>query len=66
MKLNVGNLESFIRIFTGVWLTYAALHSYLGEWAYVGIVILTSGLSRFSLTKAILGLQADVDAPAHH
>jgi hypothetical protein len=56
MKLNVGNLESFFRIFIGVFITYFMLHGYIGEWGYVGILLILTGLSRFSPLKAILGL----------
>ncbi len=68
MKLNVGNLESFFRIFIGVCITYAALHAYVADWLlYIGVIILATGLSRFSPTKAILGLNGfDSEPKAHH
>jgi len=67
MKLNVGNIESFIRIFIGVCLTYATLHAYIGQWGYVGVYIIATGLGRFSPLKAILGLNGNRGEPkAHH
>ncbi len=67
MKLNVGNLESFVRIFIGVFVTYAALHAYVAEWVlYIGVLFIATGISRFSPTKAILGLNGfDSEHPAH-
>ena len=59
MKLNVGPLESFIRIFIGVCLTYATLHAYIGGWGYFGVVLIGTGLSRFCPLKAILGLNGN-------
>jgi hypothetical protein len=57
LKLNVGNLESFFRIFIGVILTYAALHAYVAGWVlYFGVFVLATGISRFSPTRAIFGL----------
>jgi hypothetical protein len=59
MKLNVGPLESFFRIFIGVCLLYATLHQYVGQIGYVGGLLIASGLSRFSLIKAVLGLNGN-------
>jgi hypothetical protein len=57
MKLNVGNLESFFRIFMGVIILYSALHAYIGwGWGFLGGFIVATGLSRFSPTRAVLGL----------
>jgi hypothetical protein len=56
MKLNVGNLESFFRIIIGTWIAYSFLHAYIGEWGYVGFYLIATGLSRFSIEKAIFGL----------
>ncbi len=56
MKLNVGNLESFIRIFSGVSLLYSALYGYVGQWGYLGVVLLATGLARFCPLTALLGI----------
>jgi hypothetical protein len=56
MKLNVGNLESFVRIFSGVALLYSAVYGYVGEWGYVGAVLIATGLSRFCPITTLLGI----------
>jgi hypothetical protein len=67
MKLNVGNLESFFRIFIGTVVLYAALHAYIGAWGYIGAYILATGLSRFSPLRAVFGLNGfHEDGEAHH
>jgi hypothetical protein len=56
MKLNVGNLESFLRIFSGVCLIYATLYGYIGQWGFVGVVLLATGLARFCPLTTLLGI----------
>jgi hypothetical protein len=56
MKLNVGNIESFIRIFAGVCLLYGALYGVIGEWGYLGVALIGTGLSRFSPLYSLLGI----------
>ncbi|NDG83707.1 MAG: DUF2892 domain-containing protein [Proteobacteria bacterium] len=56
MKLNVGNLESFIRIFAGVCLLYGTLYGTFGTWGYLGIGLIATGLGRFSPLYSILGI----------
>ncbi len=56
MKLNVGNLESFVRIFSGVALLYSAIYGYVGEWGFVGVVLIATGLSRFCPITTLLGI----------
>jgi len=56
MKLNVGNLESFIRIFAGVCLLYGALYGAIGSWGYLGIVLIATGMGRFCPLYTVLGI----------
>jgi NADH:ubiquinone oxidoreductase subunit 4 (subunit M) len=68
MKLNVGNIESFIRIFIGTFLLYAGLHAYVPTWAgFLGGFILLTGLARFSPLKAIFGINGNSgETSTHH
>ena len=67
MKLNVGGIESIVRILIGVVLLYGALYGYVGWWGLVGIFILATGLGRFSPLKALLGINSnDGEEEAHH
>ena len=43
---NVGALDSWIRIFVGVWLAFGVLAGYIGPIGYLGFVLLATGLSR--------------------
>ncbi|NDC79282.1 MAG: DUF2892 domain-containing protein [Chitinophagia bacterium] len=56
MKLNVGNLESFLRIFAGVCLLYGALYGAIGSWGYLGVVLMATGLGRFCPLTSLLGI----------
>ncbi len=56
MKLNVGNLESFIRIFVGVIVLYSAIYGYIaGALGFVGAIFILTGLSRYCPLKALFG-----------
>ena len=59
MKLNVGGVESFIRIFVGLCLSYSALSGYIGCVGYLGLILVVSGMARFSIVYAILGISTN-------
>ena len=59
MKLNVGGLESFIRIFSGLCLAYWALYGYIGCWGYLGLYLVASGLARFCIITKLLGISTN-------
>jgi hypothetical protein len=56
MKLNVGNIESFIRIFAGVCLLYGALYGVIGQWGFIGVALMATGMGRFCPLYSILGI----------
>ena len=56
MKLNVGGLESLVRISIGVALIYGALYGYIGYVGLFGVLILATGVGRFSPLKALMGI----------
>ena len=67
MKLNVGGIESVVRIFIGVMLLYGALYGYIGWYGLVGIIVLATGLGRFCPLKALLKINSnDGEEGAHH
>ena len=67
MKLNVGGIESVVRIFIGVVLLYGALYGYIGWYGLVGIIVLATGLGRFCPLKALLKINSnDGEEGAHH
>ena len=56
MKLNVGGIESLIRISLGVALIYGALYGYIGYVGLLGVIPLATGLGRYCPLKALMGL----------
>jgi hypothetical protein len=67
MKLNVGNLESFLRIFVGVCLLYGALYGTIGQWGYLGAVLLATGLMRFCPLTSLIGINTyRCEGDSHH
>lgn len=56
MKLNVGCIDSFFRIFIGVWLLAAALYGMIGAWGYIGALPIITGLARVCPAYSIFGL----------
>ncbi len=58
MKLNVGGLESLIRISLGVALIYGALYGYIGWIGLLGVIPLATGLGRYCPLKALMGLNS--------
>jgi hypothetical protein len=59
MKLNVGGIESFIRIFAGVCLLYSTLYGYIGNWGYAGVILILTGLARFCPLTTLLGINTN-------
>ena len=67
MKLNVGCLDSVVRISIGVALIYGALYGYIGYVGLLGVIVLATGLGRFCPLKALMGLNHyHGDEIAHH
>ncbi len=66
MKLNVGGLESFIRIFAGVCLLYGALYGAIGEWGYLGIILVATGLGRFCPLTTLIGFNSNRSESSGH
>jgi hypothetical protein len=56
MKMNVGNLESFIRIFSGVALLFSALMGWVGQWGFLGVALILTGMARFCPVTTLLGV----------
>ena len=59
MKLNVGNIESFIRIFAGVCLLYGTLYGAIGAWGFSGIILILTGMARFCPLTTLLGINTN-------
>jgi hypothetical protein len=59
MKINVGCIDSFLRIMLGVWMIYFALHSDIAWWGYFGVYPLVTGMGRMSPLYFLLGFSTD-------
>jgi len=55
--MNVGTLDRIIRIILGLVLMILAYTGTLGLWAYIGIVLLATGLLRWCPIYTLLGVQ---------
>ena len=66
MKINVGGLDSFVRIFAGVWLSYFWLDGAIGNLGLFGFLLILTGISRYSPTYCVLNLStAKCEQEAH-
>lgn len=67
MKLNVGGIESFIRIFLGLCLAFGALMGFIGYVGYLGLILVATGLARFCPITTVLGINTNsVDSASEH
>ncbi len=56
MKINVGNLDRWIRIAAGLVLIALAVSGTIGVWGWIGVVPLATGLFRTCPVYAVLGM----------
>lgn len=66
MKVNVGGLDSFIRIFAGVWLTYWAMYGTIGCWGFLGIILILTGIGRTCPVYCAIGASSECCEQPHH
>lgn len=59
MKLNVGPIDSIIRILIGVSLLFSALMGYVGAWGFVGVLFIATGLARSCPMYAVCGIDTN-------
>lgn len=55
MKVNVGSVDRLARILVGLVLVGLAVSQTLGPWAYIGIVLLATGVLRSCPLYSVLG-----------
>ena len=55
-EINVGCVDSFIRIFIGLIFMSAALVGTIGMWGLAGGILVINGLSRYSLLYVLFGI----------
>ena len=56
MKINVGSIDRVLRVSAGVVLIGLAASGTVGLWAYVGIVLLVTGLFSFCPLYPLIGI----------
>ena len=59
MKINVGPIDSVIRILIGVSLLFSALMGYVGAWGFLGIILIATGLGRTCPVYAAAGINSN-------
>jgi len=58
MKVNVGTIDRFVRIATGIALIALAALGTIGPWGYIGVVLVLTGLLRVCPAYSLLGLNS--------
>ena len=67
MENNVGAMDSWIRIFAGVWITYAAMVGYIGNMGFLALILLVTGLMRFCPFYYVLKINTNrCETKTHH
>ena len=56
MKCNVGGIDRILRIAVGALLVALAITNVLGWWAWLGLILLTTGLFRFCPAYPLLSI----------
>lgn len=56
MKKNISSIERWLRVIVGVILIALALMGTIGNWGYIGVVPLVTGLLSFCPIYRLLGL----------
>jgi len=56
--LNVGNIDRFLRIVAGATLVMAAAAGTLGEWAYLGVIPIATGLVAWCPLYSAFGVRS--------
>jgi len=59
MKINVGPIDSVVRIFLGVGILFLTLMSMLGNLGYLSIYLIASGIGRTCIFYRILGINTN-------
>ena len=56
MKVNIGNVDRFLRIAVGAVLIGLAVAGKIGWWGWLGVIPLATGVVRFCLLYPLLGI----------
>jgi hypothetical protein len=59
MKINVGPVDSVIRILIGTSLLFITLMGYVGAWGYLSIILVATGLGRTSPLYLLLNINSN-------
>lgn len=58
-QINMGAVDSFLRIFVGVWLMASALIGWIGYWGLAGGVLVITGMARYCPAYSVCGLNSN-------
>lgn len=56
MTSNVGGIDRFLRVLVGSAMVLAASNHLIGDWGYLGVIVLTTGMLRFCGAYTVLGV----------
>ena len=58
MKCNVGNADRYIRIIAGIVLIGLTLTGAIGQWGWVGVIPLLTGIFRYCPAYSLVGCKS--------
>ncbi len=56
MNINVGGIDRILRVVVGSAMVLAASNHVIGEWGYLGVVVLTTGMLQFCGVYTLFGV----------
>ena len=56
MNINVGGIDRILRVVVGSAMVLAASNHLIGDWGYLGIVVLTTGMLQFCGVYTLFGV----------
>lgn len=58
MKCNVGNIDRAVRIIVGLALIGLAVTNIIGEWGWIGVIPLLTGIFRYCPAYSVIGCKS--------
>lgn len=56
MNINVGGIDRILRVVVGSAMVLAASHHLIGDWGYLGVIVLTTGMLQLCGVYTLLGV----------
>jgi hypothetical protein len=56
MNINVGGIDRILRVVVGSGMVLAASNHLIGDWGYLGVIVLSTGMLQFCGAYTLLGV----------